>query len=273
MKSLPSKQTSTKEKIASTSTTKAAKKTVRARKIKGYDSDSDLSVAEDVDMSSSKRPSRSAARTASKRMTASSKDWAGNDSESESFSEDSTDDESSDDAAVPITKAKSVGQRASGVIDDSSDESESEDEAAIARATKRQKLAFEEAKNKKGKVQSRKTFKKTSKKTTRGKTFKAQKGSEKKPLPSSDESSSEDDDSGGEQDPLEGVDMEALREEALEGCELSLLHTMCWWRIVLDEAHMIKSRSSQTASAAFHLPGVHRWALSGTPLQVSFRKS
>ncbi len=30
---------------------------------------------------------------------------------------------------------------------------------------------------------------------------------------------------------------------------------------------MIKTRSSQTANAAFSLIGVHRWALSGTPLQ------
>jgi SNF2-related domain len=72
---------------------------------------------------------------------------------------------------------------------------------------------------------------------------------------------------------MEGVDMEALREEALQGCQPSVLHTMSWWRVVLDEAHMIKSRSSQTASAAFHLSAVHRWALSGTPLQVCLSNS
>jgi len=36
---------------------------------------------------------------------------------------------------------------------------------------------------------------------------------------------------------------------------------------ILDEAHFIKTRSSQTANAAFSLIGVHRWCLSGTPLQ------
>lgn len=48
---------------------------------------------------------------------------------------------------------------------------------------------------------------------------------------------------------------------------MSILHSVCWWRVVLDEAHMIKSRSSQTSHAAFALTGIHRWALSGTPLQ------
>ncbi|EED91987.1 hypothetical protein THAPSDRAFT_268889 [Thalassiosira pseudonana CCMP1335] len=47
----------------------------------------------------------------------------------------------------------------------------------------------------------------------------------------------------------------------------SVLHSLCWWRIILDEAHFIKTRSSQTANAAFSLIGIHRWALSGTPLQ------
>lgn len=70
----------------------------------------------------------------------------------------------------------------------------------------------------------------------------------------------------------------------------SVLHSLCWWRIILgeqrsdlclclignkfdndfvlpDEAHFIKTRSSQTANAAFSLIGVHRWCLSGTPLQ------
>eukprot|EP00934_Nitzschia_sp_Nitz4_P000843 Nitzschia sp. Nitz4//scaffold123_size70294//47538//51404//NITZ4_005932-RA/size70294-snap-gene-0.118-mRNA-1//1//CDS//3329534497//843//frame0 len=56
-------------------------------------------------------------------------------------------------------------------------------------------------------------------------------------------------------------------QEAMEGCQASVLHTMCWWRIVLDEAHVIKSRASQTAAAAFAFTAVHRWCLSGTPLQ------
>jgi DNA repair protein RAD16 len=51
------------------------------------------------------------------------------------------------------------------------------------------------------------------------------------------------------------------------GASMSVLHSVCWWRVVLDEAHFIKSRNSQTSHAAFALTGIHRWALSGTPLQ------
>jgi len=68
-------------------------------------------------------------------------------------------------------------------------------------------------------------------------------------------------------DAMDGIDLDNLMKEAMAGSQMSVLHSLCWWRIVLDEAHMIKSRSSQTASAAFSLIGIHRWALSGTPLQ------
>ncbi|KAG2267341.1 hypothetical protein Bca52824_061896 [Brassica carinata] len=47
----------------------------------------------------------------------------------------------------------------------------------------------------------------------------------------------------------------------------SLLHSIRWNRIILDEAHYIKERRSNTARAVFALEATYRWALSGTPLQ------
>ncbi|XP_010475184.1 PREDICTED: DNA repair protein RAD16 [Camelina sativa] len=49
--------------------------------------------------------------------------------------------------------------------------------------------------------------------------------------------------------------------------EKSLLHSIKWNRIILDEAHYIKERRSNTARAVFALEATYRWALSGTPLQ------
>ncbi|KAJ7948142.1 putative DNA repair helicase rad5,16 [Quillaja saponaria] len=49
--------------------------------------------------------------------------------------------------------------------------------------------------------------------------------------------------------------------------EKSLLHAVKWDRIILDEAHYIKARHSNTAKAILALESSYRWALSGTPLQ------
>ncbi|KAF9645233.1 hypothetical protein BDM02DRAFT_3263042 [Thelephora ganbajun] len=45
------------------------------------------------------------------------------------------------------------------------------------------------------------------------------------------------------------------------------LFAVKWWRIVLDEAHTIKNRSTKSAKACFELEGNHRWCLTGTPIQ------
>lgn len=233
------KAKSTTKKVVNKSTAKTparkmAKKSVHIKRVKGYDSDSDLSVAEDIDISPG-RPSRAAAKSASKKLSQSAKQWGRDDNESSESEESKTfqstsDDESSEDE----------------VSSSSSDDSSSEDEtktSAFARARKKQKLALESAV---------KPFQKKNKKKD-------------------DESSTdEDSDSEIEQaniDPLAGIDLDALLEEAMAGSRLSVLHTVCWWRVVLDEAHVIKSRSSGTAAAAFSLTSIHRWCLSGTPLQ------
>lgn len=47
----------------------------------------------------------------------------------------------------------------------------------------------------------------------------------------------------------------------------SAMHAFEWQRIILDEAHNIKERSTNTAKAAFALKSKYKWCLSGTPLQ------
>ncbi|KAE8266127.1 hypothetical protein A4X09_0g6221 [Tilletia walkeri] len=49
--------------------------------------------------------------------------------------------------------------------------------------------------------------------------------------------------------------------------EKSAVHSIDWRRVILDEAHCIKDRSTNTAKGAFALRAMYRWCLSGTPLQ------
>ena len=121
------------------------------------------------------------------------------------------------------------------------------DKASSLQGRKKQRIALENTHKKKGK--------------------KNQVHKPKKKFPNESSSSESDALHNEGEDALEGIDMDFLLEEAMAGSRLSPLHSFCWWRVVLDEAHYIKSRSSQTAAAAFALSGIHRWCLSGTPLQ------
>lgn len=47
----------------------------------------------------------------------------------------------------------------------------------------------------------------------------------------------------------------------------SLVHSIDWYRIILDEAHSIKDRNSNSAKAVFNLQSQYRLTLTGTPLQ------
>ncbi|XP_049414327.1 ATP-dependent helicase rhp16-like [Solanum stenotomum] len=47
----------------------------------------------------------------------------------------------------------------------------------------------------------------------------------------------------------------------------SVLHSVKWERIILDEAHNIKSIHSNTTQAVLALESFYKWALTGTPLQ------
>ncbi|CAD0109881.1 unnamed protein product [Aureobasidium uvarum] len=49
--------------------------------------------------------------------------------------------------------------------------------------------------------------------------------------------------------------------------EASPIHALTYHRLILDEAHSIKTRTTQVAKACFALKGKYKWCLSGTPVQ------
>lgn len=51
--------------------------------------------------------------------------------------------------------------------------------------------------------------------------------------------------------------------------KISIFHEIDWYRVVLDEAHSIKSSKTVVAQSAYALNAYSRWCLTGTPLQVS----
>lgn len=51
---------------------------------------------------------------------------------------------------------------------------------------------------------------------------------------------------------------------------MSLLHRIRWFRVVLDEAHMIKESTTLAAKAVHALAADRRWCITGTPLVGCF---
>jgi hypothetical protein len=192
--------------------TKTSKK--RGFKVNGdedYDSESDLSIQSDPDFIkiTKTRTPRVAASKAKSRVTAA------------------------------VKKERKVamegGSSEEEYIDSDEDDADSsEEDIAVIRAKERQAKAFAKAskRNRKGEMPVKKSFsdsKKDKKSVKNGKKkIKGKRGKQ--------DSSSDEDDSIQKGDfDLPDIDMSELIAEAMAGCQLSVLHSLCWWRIVLGE--------------------------------------
>ncbi|TBU59783.1 SNF2 family N-terminal domain-containing protein [Dichomitus squalens] len=60
-----------------------------------------------------------------------------------------------------------------------------------------------------------------------------------------------------------------LKSTARRGKQKDALFRVKWWRVVLDEAHNIKNRTTKSAIACCALDAKYRWCLTGTPMQNS----
>ena len=56
-----------------------------------------------------------------------------------------------------------------------------------------------------------------------------------------------------------------LRSKSQSEIRKSILNGILWWRVVMDEAQMVKSKNSNAAKMAGRIPRVHSWGVSGTP--------
>ncbi|KNH06181.1 DNA repair protein [Perkinsela sp. CCAP 1560/4] len=61
-------------------------------------------------------------------------------------------------------------------------------------------------------------------------------------------------------------DIEGYESDSID-FSLSPIHELKWKRIILDEAHRIKSKNTSTARGIYALEGEFRWCVTGTPLQ------
>jgi hypothetical protein len=208
-------------------------------------------------------------------MSDSRKEWGrydqdDTDSDIYEHSCDSSEDESLDSEQSAVTKKRQQTRKLiSTKTEEAVIESESDDSSFgaddVARVRRKQAGAFALAsRGRKVGKQRAEPKKNAERKKPAGPTKKNQKESRgrKKVKDYESEESLENSDTEDSRDPLNGIDMDALMEEAMAGSTLSVLHSFCWWRIILDEAHFIKSRSSQTANAAFALISINRWCLS-----------
>lgn len=197
------------------------KKKVRVSGDDIFDSDSGLSAVGDAVSKGRKRPSRSGTMQTKQKITKCMKSGGRDtDSSGSKYGTEDDDDLSSDESdSSEDTKLVELKKKSSKAV--RSAKGGARNAADIAREKQRQ--ALESAASKKGKKVSPKN-----------------KATDKKKKKPDADSSSDDESQGGKGgfDPIDDIDMDVLIEEAMSGARFSILHSFCWHRIVLDEAHL-----------------------------------
>jgi hypothetical protein len=166
------------------------------------------------------RTQRRAALDAASHISRSAADWC-------------THDDGNDDDAASDSRPESSCED-----EDLSDSSSSSDDSALDRAREKQRQALEMSKAKRMRVTMQKeqtASKSKGKKVAMMKKARKLKGKKKK---FDDESTSSSDRPSGDdmdEDEVDEIDMEALVEQAMAGAKNSVLHSLCWWRIILGE--------------------------------------
>lgn len=74
--------------------------------------------------------------------------------------------------------------------------------------------------------------------------------------------------SGGSRRPTAHTLAALMEQQRTAPGPVPLLYGVQWLRVGLDEAHTIRNRATKSARACFDIAASHRWALTGTPLQV-----
>jgi hypothetical protein len=212
-----------------------------------YDSDSDLSLPDEVPLSGTKRPTRSGARLTAQKIAncvkASGGDDEGDGSSYATDDGDPSEDEGSDVASessldatessldIPLSAFKKTSKRKRS----EKQPLQKNVKDAAERAREKQREALNNSKKNTSKKSAAKKAKPASKKAKPAskKAKGMQKFEDSSDSSSSSSSSSCDDEEAP--DPVEDIDMAAMIKQAMDGARFSLLHSFCWWRLVLDE--------------------------------------
>eukprot|EP01064_Diplonema_japonicum_P014608 TRINITY_DN2228_c2_g1_i2.p1 TRINITY_DN2228_c2_g1~~TRINITY_DN2228_c2_g1_i2.p1 ORF type:complete len:1350 (+),score=403.07 TRINITY_DN2228_c2_g1_i2:35-4084(+) len=242
-----SSEDSLQKKALKKSTTKRGVKPTGKKAVKGTDSDTGSSdsgsVAKKKPAGKANKRGKPAAKRGKKRAISSDSDSESTESSSESVKKGK---------GKKLVKKENKKRRKD---DTSSEESSSDSESTES--------SSESVKKGKGK----KLVKKVNKKRRKDDTSSEESSSDDSSSDSSDSSDSDKVGKKRKRGKKEKKDTDDKDDINNLDFEQSLMYKLTWHRLVIDEAHRIKSRTTNTAKAVYAVKAENKWGLTGTPLQ------